>query len=465
MPDVYKALVIGSGAGGAPAAAALAARWGDGVLLVEAGRHNTRTDFTQVEADMVRRLYVAGGQQATEDGAVALLQGRGVGGSTVINDALCFRPPSHTFVHWLNHGVHIDEAALSPYVDEVWARLSVTRMSRAHINKANYLLALGASRLGLEAERLHHNSPGCVQCGFRNHGCAYGVKQSMDLTFAPLALERGAVLRDQTCVHHLERRGGVWEAHTTDGEVLRAERVALAAGAVQTPTLLLRSGIQAGEGFQVHLQTPAFGDFAEPVDGFAGISMAVGILEHADVFGRAGPGYIIEGVNVQPMAFAAWMQGDGEVYEGILRRYRHLAGALMVLRSKTQGRVRLGPGGRPAMDFAVSWAHDANALAHFYAQIHAIWRAAGADRVLLAHRHQQWFTDPPKDLPFGPGRQFLYAAHLFGGACRGHVLDEVGRVKGQDDLWVVDASGFPEALGVNPQVTIAALALQAAERM
>ena len=142
-----KVLVIGSGAGGAPAAAALAEAWGDEVAILEAGRWNTGADFTQVEREMVPRLYVGGGAQATEDGALGILQGEGVGGSTVINDGVCFSPPPEMVPRWTACGADLRVGELDPFVAEVLAALSVQQIPKSKINRANYLLGLGAAVL------------------------------------------------------------------------------------------------------------------------------------------------------------------------------------------------------------------------------------------------------------------------------------------------------------------------------
>jgi len=459
----FKAVVIGTGAGGAPAASRLAQAWGDGVAMVEAGRNVRASEFNQLERDMVPKLYVQGGAQATEDGAVGLLQGRCVGGTTVINDALCFRPPPETEDRWLAHGAKLDLNALTPYVDEVDRAMGVQTIAREMHNRANYLVGLGAARLGWRGERLRHNSPTCVECGFRHLGCAYSAKQSMNLTFVPQAMAAGAQLIDETKVHHLVSEGAGWRVITDQGDLV-ADHVVICAGVVQTPTLLLRSGIPAGEGVQLHLSTVAWGDFEEPVDAYAGIPMSYGVLEFADVFGATGPGYLIEGVGVQALSFSVQPQVMSDEHEVFLARFRHLAGALCLVRSNARGRVRL-KGDRPAVDYPLV-AEDASRMVHFYNRATELFMAAGAQRVALAHRDVPWTMKPPGELVVEAGRQYTYAAHLFGGANRGGpVVDEVGRVRGQSNLWVLDASAFPEALGVNPQITIASLALEGADRL
>lgn len=457
----YKAAVIGSGAGGAPAAAVLAEAWGDGVVILEAGRHHRARDFTQVEREMVPRLYALGGLQATEDGAVAVLQARTVGGSTVVNDAVCFRPPPELAERWRAYGV--DLGGLDAHADRAEAAMGVMTIPKSSVNRCNYLLGLGAVRMGWAAHRLRHNSPGCVQCGFRHTGCAYDAKRSMNLAFVPTAVAAGAELRTEAAVHHLEREGGAWVVHGAAGPLARAERVVLCAGVVHTPAILLRSGFEAGSGVQLHLHSAVFADFDEPVDMFNGIPMSYGVLEFADVNGHTGPGYVIEGSGLQPVGFAAQTQADGALHQELLERYRHLAVCLCVVRSRARGTVRLVRD-RPAVDYPLI-DPDLERIGHFFERATEAWLAAGARRVLRAHRHHRWLDRPTPSSALGPGRFYCWTAHPFGGANRGSVTDGVGRVKGADGLWVLDASAIPEAPGVNPQITIASLALQGAERL
>lgn len=463
---MIKAAVIGSGAGGAHAAYALAQAWGDGVTLLEAGKHLTAKDFTQLESEMIPKLYAGAGTQASEDGSIGLLQGKAVGGSTVINDALCFRPPPEIRDRWAAYDVDVDLSGLSLLVDEVEALLNVQRIPKEMINRANYLVGLGAAKLGWSGERLHHNATGCLQCGFRHLGCAYDAKRSTNISIVPRFEQLGGQLLAEHAVHHIERRGGAWVLHTdtpTGRVELEAEHVVICAGVVQTPTLLLRSGIDAGRNVQLHVQTVAWGDFAEPVEQHAGIPMSYGILEHSDVYGHSGPGFLIEGVGVQPLSFSVQPQAEGPLHEEILGRYRHLAGALSLVRSTNRGSITL-KNDRPSIDYPLV-EHDAERLADFYERAFELFMAAGAERVLLAHRETRWTTSAPGRLPISAGKQYLYTAHPFGGATRGDVCDGVGRVNGQDGLWVLDGSAIPEALGVNPQVTIAALALEGARRL
>ncbi len=463
MTKRFKAVVVGSGAGGAPAARELARQWGDGVAIIEAGRDYAPGDLTQLERDMVPRLYVGAGTQGTEDGHVGILQGQAVGGSTLVNDAICFRPPPEIVDRWRQYGVELDFAELESLADEVEQAMGVVQIPKSQINKANYLVGLGAARLGWHGERLRHNSPGCVECGFRHVGCTYGVKRSTNLSFIPDAVAAGAHLLTETTVRSLSHSGDGWIVETSAGQI-RSDVVVLAAGIVQTPAILLRSGINAGNGLQFHVQSVAWGDFGSPVDGFNGIPMSYGVMEFADVYGRRGPGYIMEGVGVQPMAFSVQPPGQGAFKSEILSRYRYLSGVLCLVRARGRGSVRLDRNGDPVISYDLD-PFDAQRVGHFYNSAAELYFAAGARRVLLPHRRIGWLHNLPGSMDIRPGLQYLYTAHPFGGACRGTVTDSDGQVVGQKNLWVLDASGFPEALGVNPQVTIAAMSIKGARQI
>lgn len=456
----YKAIVIGTGAGGASAAWVLAQQLGSDLAILESGTHYRTEDFTQLEGPMIARLYAQGGLQATEDGAVTVLQGHAVGGSTLVNDGLCFRPPQEIAARWKTYGGKVNLPALNAAADEVEQRMGVVEIPREMINRANYLVGLGAARLGWKGERLRHNSAGCVQCGFRSLGCAYDAKQSTNLSFIPEAVQLGAHLHVQTAVRSLKPNGTGWRVHTSQGE-FSADHVILAAGVVQTPAILLRSGftgVDAGKNLQFHLQAVAWGDFPDPVDGHNGIPMAYGVMQFADVYGHKGPGFLIEGVSYQPSALGAQAHAMGAQHEEFIRRFRHLAGAVMLLRSSARGEVTLGPGGAPRIQYPIV-EQDAMRTREFYARATEMLQAAGAQRIWSTHREYPQWTKMPADLSVAAGRLGMYTAHPFGGACVGSTLEADHRVKGMRNLWVLDGSAFPEALGVNPQITIAATSI------
>ena len=157
-------LIVGSGAGGAVAAATLAA--GHEVVVLEEGAHRTRADFTMREDQTYPLLYQNGGPRMTEDLGIGVFQGRAVGGTTVVNWTTCFRTPARILEHWRRvHGVRLDEAALIPHWEAVEARLSIAEIPLDQANRNNRLLWDGLGALGLQRESLRRNVKGCMKSG------------------------------------------------------------------------------------------------------------------------------------------------------------------------------------------------------------------------------------------------------------------------------------------------------------
>lgn len=173
-------VVVGSGAGGAAAAYELA-NAGFGVTVLEAGPHVRPEEFTQREMDTIQRFYVDQGAQGPADGLIAVLQGRMVGGSTVINGEVCFRIPDFVLESWAS-----EHGARGLSVEEMkGAFQTVERMIHATPNEGPFLesgkrYAAGFAQLGLEAKPLVRNVKDCKNCCYCFFGCAYGCKQSTD---------------------------------------------------------------------------------------------------------------------------------------------------------------------------------------------------------------------------------------------------------------------------------------------
>jgi choline dehydrogenase-like flavoprotein len=406
----------------------------------------------------------------------------------VVNDALCWRPPPEVLESWRReHGLAgLTEDALAPYVDRAWAEIHATPTDRAHLSRNAHKLEIGARRLGWSAQAMARNVRGCANLGLCNVGCPTGAKQSALLTWIPRAERAGAQVRPRVRADRIVVEGGRVRAveatrlaeDGTPVEPIRVEtaRVVVAAGVLETPALLLRSGVAhraLGRGLQFHSSVYVTARFREPVLGFFGPTMAYAVTEFSDVFGRDGPGFMLENTSVAAATTASSLPGFGADHERAMAALPYLARTVVVLRDETRGRLSLdrGGAGRVAYD-PVEW--DRARLCLAIVQLARLYLAAGALEVWLPLegsapvRAEADLARLAGHAPRARDFTLLYAVHLFGGAAMGGarahaVCDESGRVAGIAGLTVSDASALPTNTGANPQVTIMANALRVAE--
>ncbi len=476
------AIVVGTGAGGGPAAAALAEAGLDVLVLESGARHETR-DFDGEPATMLPRLMKA---TTVPDSGMELYAGACVGGSTVVNDALCWRPPPEVLARWRDeHGLRgLGDSDFSRYADAVWQQVHATPTGPGDLSRNARLLERGAQRLGWAGEAMARNVRGCAHLGLCNLGCPTGAKQSALLTWVPRAERAGARVQPRIRVERVlveaGRVRGV-EARRLDaatgqaGDLLRWESplVVLAAGVLETPALLLRSGIPAGAGLQFHSSVYVTARFPERVYGFYGPTMSYAVTEFSDVHGRKGPGFMLENVTVAPMTTAASLPGFGPALEHAMAALPHLARTVVVLRDETRGRLTIDRQGTAVISYAPV-PHDLERLRLAIRQLARVYLAAGAEEVWLpieglAPIRREAELGGLDRAALAP-RDFtlLYAVHLFGGANMSATpqtgaCDETGRIWGVRGLYVSDASCLPTNTGANPQITIMANALRIAD--
>jgi choline dehydrogenase-like flavoprotein len=421
---------------------------------------------------------------ATVSGSgMELYAGACVGGSTVVNDALCWRPPPEVLERWQReHGLTgVDERALAPYVDRVWAELNATPTER--LSRNHHKLELGARRLGWAAESVARNVRGCASLGLCNVGCPSGAKQSALLTWVPRAERAGARVRPRVRAERVVvEAGSVRAVEATrlagDGAAAGALRietplVILAAGVLETPALLLRSGVEsAGQGLQLHSSVYVTARFAEPVLGFYGPTMAYAVTEFSDVHGHRGPGFMLESVAVAPAITATSLPGFGAAHERAMDALPHLARAVVVLRDDARGRLTLDRRGAPRIAYQPA-ERDLARLGEAVRQLARLYLSIGAEEVWLPVEGAPPVRSEAElatvELERLAPRDFtlLYAVHLFGGAAMGgvrsrSVCDPAGRVWDVAGLHVADASALPGNTGANPQITVMANALRVA---
>ncbi|MCB9664598.1 MAG: GMC family oxidoreductase [Alphaproteobacteria bacterium] len=479
--------IVGSGAGGAVVAAGLAEAGLD-VVILEEGSHLGRRDFTLHEGDAYPAMYQERGSRATADAGITILQGRSVGGSTTINWTTCFRTPERILAHWARHH-GLDGLDLDAHFAAVEARLSIAPWP-VEPNANNSKLREGAEALGWSWEVLRRNVNGCANSGYCGLGCPVDGKQGMGITYLPDALAAGARVLANVRVERLETAGGkVVAVHgramsagapVPDGPaiVVRPKVVVTACGAINGPALLLRSGLDAGglvgRRTFLHPVLGAVGWYPERVNPFWGAPQSVGSHEHID----RGPdrmGYFFEAAPMQPMLSAVALGLYGDELHELMRELPHLSALIALavdglLPGDEGGVVRLGGEGRPVLDYPIGPALQ-EAWREATVDLVRLHLAAGAELVGTPHVplmliRTEAELDRVRQASYASGHVTGLSAHQMGGCAMGsdparHVVDAEHRFRGVPNLFVVDGSVLPTALGVNPSETIYALAHRA----
>ncbi|HEY4997413.1 MAG TPA: GMC family oxidoreductase [Solirubrobacteraceae bacterium] len=456
--------VIGSGAGGAVAAAELAEGGADVVLLEQGAAHDP-DDFSARPPEMLARLYRDGGQTLTLGKPPIILPlGRGIGGTTLVNSGTCFRTPAHVLERWsAEFGLELDEATLRPCFERVEEALSVAEVT-PELAGANAAVARrGAERLGWSHGYLSRNARGCVGSGVCVFGCPTSAKQHTGITYIPRARAAGARILTGADVREivLERgRARGVRARLSGGRTLevRAPRVLVACGAIHTPLLLARSGIgggsrQLGHNLSLHPATAAFALMGEQID------MARGVPQSFYVDEFAAEGIMFEGVAGPPAYAAMSLPLSGARHAQAMANYRHLAQFGLMVSDSSRGHVR-SLGGRPLIRYDLAH-EDLLKFRAGLARLEELFLAAGAREVYLplpeGVRPERARARDLKLMAFHP----LGTARADARPSHG-VTDGELAVHGVGGVYVADGSVVPSALGVNPQMTIMALATRLA---
>jgi choline dehydrogenase-like flavoprotein len=478
-------VVVGSGAGGAMTAAALAEAGVDVVVVEEGGYHPTES-FTAETGRALRTLYRDGGVGlALGTPPVLFSEGRCVGGSTVVNGGMSWRTPARVLRRWAGEDgiAEIREADLDPYFAEVESRISVGRQDPETIGRDMQLLKAGADAKGWNIIPNLRNQLHCAGTNNCTNGCPTGAKRSMLVTSIPRALAQGARLFADCRVERItrSRRGvtGVEARFVRPGGrrgprlTVRARAVVAAGGAVQTPALLARSGLrsasgQLGRNLSLHPNAKVIAFFDDPVVGWQGVHQAYQVREFIE------DGILLTAVNLPPALIAMTLPGHGRELGQLMADYDRMLTAGCLIEDSGTGRVRNVPGLGPQVTYRLTAADAARVLRGIEYTAELMF-AAGARRVLLPFEGAPAAGDPAAvaDILARPAARKsleLFTVHLMGTARmsadpRRGVVDSFGAYYGVRGLFVADASLFPSPIGVNPMETILALALRNARRL
>jgi choline dehydrogenase-like flavoprotein len=472
-------VVVGTGAGGAVAAKELAEA-GVAVVMIEEGDYADRRDFADHSLLNQRKLYRdAGATFSVGNVPILIPMGRVVGGTTTINSGTCFRAPDHVLRGWVDElGLtELSPDRMTPYFDRVEDILQVAPTPAALLGGNARVVIRGAERLGYRHRPLRRNAPGCDGQGVCIFGCPTEAKRSTNVSYVPLALRAGAELytgfRVTRILVEAGRAVGVC-ARSTDGRAItvRARAVVIACGTLLTPALLLRNQLggasgQLGRNLSIHPAVGCLGEMPEPVAGWNGVPQGYSIDEFAH------EGILMEGV-APPLEYAAAaMTHLGPRLIELAETYDRVASFGLMVSDTSRGRVRVVRD-RTIVTYNLNDT-DVARLQRGIERLAAIFFAAGARAVITPVHGFDEIRSPDELERLRTARIHasdlaLSAHHPLGTAAigrdpRSSVIDTDHQLHDVPGLFVIDGAAVPSSLGVNPQVTIMALATRAAERL
>lgn len=490
-------VVVGSGSGGGLVAGMLAEA-GQDVIVVEKGPYMAGSDFTNQEAEMISATYDRMGALTTEDVGTNIFAGSCLGGGTTINWTGSFPTPDHVLEDWSrDHGL---DFVRTPYYrdvfDQVMTSFSVNA-DHSPDNPQNDALRKGSEKLGQQVEFIQRNVGGCdvdggKHCGYCGLGCRQGHKRSMMRTWLQRAVDADARILVDTEVQRVVVSSGQArgiEALATDANgkthpvTIRAERVVVAAGSIQTPALLMRSGLQhpqLGKNLYFHPTVAVPADYGQPMRPWFGVMMSTVNKVGMKTDGHFG--YWIETPPVHAgLAALALPWKDPVQHKSDLARMVNMANFIVLVRDKHGGHVTVDREGKAIVHYQLH-PYDRQHLLAGIADAMRIHAAAGAKEIMVPHNSRtlyrplttkitlEDFISQMSRMNWGTNHFNLFTAHQMGTCGMGtdaqrHPCTPEGQFRGVKGLYVADGSVLPTAAGVNPMISIMALAYHIGQGM
>jgi choline dehydrogenase-like flavoprotein len=474
-------VIVGSGAGGAVAAATLAEAGLD-VIVLEAGESFNRESYPEEPLDAIARLYRDGGLTIAEGRPpIPVPVARTVGGTTVVNSGTCFRAPDPVLKDWSQRFSIGWAGDLEREFSAAERFLRVTPVDPERMGRNGQLAMEGATAIGASGGPISRNAGSCVQCSSCPFGCEIDAKRGMHVSYLPRAVAAGARLRtgveaQRVLVEDGRAAGVVCRAGSPSANgarrpfTVRARRATIiAGGALGTPELLLRSGLggpQVGRNLHIHPACWVGARYDEEVNGWDGVMQSYYIDQWE-------PQRLLLEATFTPLAFGgAWLPGAGRNHQRSILEFGHVASIGVHLSDTSSGRINLTNDGSLRVRYKLT-REDADRLTFGIARAAELHFAAGATEVYPNVARVGKLT--PEKLAafeatrFKPSELRLEAFHPMGTARIASEDEGVcgpdGSVHGASSLYVADASLFPTSVGVNPMMTVIAFAARIASEL
>ncbi len=475
-------VIIGSGAGASILAKGLVES-GRKVVMIERGNHEKPETFTENEMAMVSRLFQDGAIQAARDFRFTVFQGSCVGGSTVVNNAVCFKIPEPVLDRWvdprgLNTG--LDKQGVMDSMDAAWKIIHANHMEedKVRLNPGGYLFKKGCIKLGYNiapdvTDSVNANISGCYGCGYCNIGCNYNKKLSMLVTVLPdiqkkFGKESLEIIAGCEAVK-LQRNGkkiSYVEGEFNSGRKIKVygKTFVVAAGAISSSILLLKSklGIKnAGLRLAFNTGTQLTAAFPNKIDSYDGLQISHYMKMLPDT------GFVMESWYNPPMFQSTAMPGWFEDHYNNMKRYDRLACVGVLVGSESNARARVAGLTAREIDYTPT-PKDFQTLMKGLELSGEIMFAAGAESVMpntfkyyefksvKENNKMHEYIKDPTEITLGTGHP--QGGNVIANSSDAGVVNAEFKVFGYDNLFISDASVFPTSLGVNPQLTVMGLA-------
>ncbi|MBI2966712.1 MAG: GMC family oxidoreductase [Bacteroidetes bacterium] len=483
--ETADAVVVGSGAGGAPMAFALASA-GMKVYLIEEGKQYDISGFKRNSWKVMRDMYRDSGTVLTLGvPSIPLPLGNALGGTTIINSGTCFRTPENVLSQWKKQSglTGLEYSRLIPHFETVEKMLGISDATEETVGANNILFAEGAKKLGLHPKPLPRNAPGCKGAGLCVFGCPNGAKQSMEKSFIPAASQKGAAVITSARVEKIliENKkaksvsGSFRDGNKNKRGIFRIDApvIILSCGAIYTPYLLLKNKLanssgQAGKNLHIHPAAKVVGLFKDKINSWSGIPQGYYVDDYAH------EGIMFEGFFLPPTFLSFALPAFGMDLKKYMAGYCKMAGFGIMVTDTSRGKVTVGIDNAPMVFYSVNRA-DTEKIKKGIEIASRVYFAAGAEKILVPLLGFDEITSPEElkilhEAEIKPSQLELSAFHPMGTCRMGDnpkqsVVNSYLETHDVKGLYIADASVFPSSLGVNPQVTIMALSLWCAENI